>query len=107
MSRNNISKNDIVNSIKNRYRLPTNFIESIYDHIFLAIKNGLKKDGKFKISKFGTFKVLYKKKRIGMNPKTKIQYPIMERKVVSFYPSKIIKNLIIKYKITTINPPSI
>ena len=61
MSRNNISKNDIVNNIKNRYRLPSNFIESIYDNIFLIVKNGLKNDGKFKISKFGTFKVLFKK----------------------------------------------
>ena len=61
MSRNNISKNDIVNNIKIRYRLPANFVESIYDDIFLIIKNGLKKDGRFKISKFGTFKVLFKK----------------------------------------------
>ena len=55
MSRNNISKNDIVNSIKNRYRLPTNFIESIYDNIFNH-KKWFKKDGRFKISKFGHLK---------------------------------------------------
>ncbi len=92
MSRNNISKNDIVNSIKNRYRLPTNFIESIYDNIFLAIKNGLKKDGKFKISKFGTFKVLFKKARFGLNPKSKVKHTISERKVVVFSQFKIVKN---------------
>ena len=91
MSRNNISKNDIVHNIKNRYRLPTNYIEFIYDNIFLIIKNGLKKDGRFKISKFGTFKVLFKRQRLGINPKTRIKYPIVERKVVSFYPSKLIK----------------
>ena len=92
MSRNNISKNDIVNNIKNRYRLPSNFIESIYDNIFLIIKNGLKKDSRFKISKFGTFKVLFKKERFGLNPKSKVQYSISERKVVVFSPSKIVKN---------------
>ena len=92
MSRNNISKNDIVNNIKNRYRLPSNFIESIYDNIFLIIKNGLKKDSRFKISKFGTFKVLFKKERPGLNPKSKVKHSISERKVVVFSPSKIVKN---------------
>ena len=92
MSRNNISKNDIVHIIKNRYSLPTNYIESIYDNIFLIIKNGLKKDGKFKISKFGTFKVLFKKARFGLNPKSKVKHYIRERKVVVFSPSKIVKN---------------
>ena len=92
MSRNNISKNDIVNNIKIRYRLPANFIESIYDKIFLIIKDGLKKDGRFKISKFGTFKVLFKKKRLGLNPKSKVKHSISERNVVVFSPSKIVKN---------------
>ena len=92
MSRNNISKNDIVHHIKNRYRLPANFIESIYDNIFLIIKNGLKKDSRFKISKFGTFKVLFKKERSGLNPKSKVKHSISERKVVVFSPSKIVKN---------------
>ena len=92
MSRNNITKNDIVHNIKDRYRLPVNFIESIYDNIFLIVKNGLKNDGKFKISKFGTFKVLFKKARFGLNPKSKVKYSISERKVIVFSPSKIVKN---------------
>ena len=92
MSRNNISKNDIVNNIKNRYRLPAKFIESIYDNIFFIIKDGLKKNGRFKISKFGTFKVLSKKARFGLNPKSKVKHSISERKVVVFSASKIVKN---------------
>ena len=92
MSRNNISKNDIVHKVKNRYRLPTNYIESIYDNIILIIKSGLKQNGRFKISKFGTFKVLLKKARVGINPKSKVKHPISERKVVVFSPSKIVKN---------------
>ena len=92
MSRNNINKNDIVHNIKNRYRLPTNYIESIYNNIFLIIKNGLKKNGRFKITKFGTFKVLFKKARFGLNPKSKVKHFINERKVVVFSPSKLVKN---------------
>ena len=92
MSRNNINKNDIVHNIKNRYRLPANYIEFIYDNIFLIIKNGLKKNGRFKITKFGTFKVLFKKARFGLNPKSKVKHFINERKVVVFSPSKLVKN---------------
>ena len=44
-----------------------------------------------KLQGFGTFKVLFKRERLGINPKTKIKYPIYERKVVTFSPSKIVK----------------
>ena len=89
--RNNINKQDILQKIKKANGFPISYLNVVFENIFDVIKKGLNKNGIFKISGFGTFKVLYKKKRIGMNPKTKIQYPIMERKVVSFYPSKIIK----------------
>ena len=92
MSRNNINKNDILSNIKDHYRLPSSFIEKIYNDIFEIIIEGLKEKGRFKISRFGTFKVLFKRKRLGMNPKSKIKYPINERKVVTFSVSKILKN---------------
>ena len=72
------------------------------------IKNGLLKDGVFKIAGFGTFRVLFKKERLGMNPKTKIKYPINKRKVVTFSPSKIVKkklnSLGTKLRTKTIRP---
>ena len=46
----------------------------------------------FKISSFGTFKVMNKNERIGRNPKTKIEAKIKPRKVVTFKPSLYIKN---------------
>ena len=41
--------------------------------------------------KFGN-KDLFKKARIGFNPKSKVKHPISERKVIVFSPSKIVKN---------------
>ena len=61
-------------------------------NLFEIFKIGLLKDGILKISGLGTFKVLNKKERIGLNPKTKIKYTISKRKVVVFYPSKLVKN---------------
>tara|TARA_Y100000816_G_C25798419_1_gene418200 strand:+ start:97 stop:390 length:294 start_codon:yes stop_codon:yes gene_type:complete len=89
--RNNINKNDILQKIKKINGLPISYLDMVFESIFDVIKKGLIKDGIFKISGFGTFKVLFKRQRLGINPKTRIKYPIIERKVVSFYPSKLIK----------------
>ena len=94
MIRNNITKHVILENIKKKNGLPNSYLDKIFDSIFDTIKNGLVKDGKYKISGFGTFKVLFKKKRIGMNPKTKVKYPINQRKVVVFSPSKLVKKKI-------------
>jgi|TARA_Y100000996_G_C22228161_1_gene522490 nucleoid DNA-binding protein len=92
MKRNNIKKDDILNNIKLSNRLPISFSDKIFDNLFEIFKIGLLKDGILKISGLGTFKVLNKKERIGLNPKTKIKYTISKRKVVVFYPSKLVKN---------------
>ncbi len=92
MKRNNIKKDDILNNIKLSNRLPISFSDKVFDNLFEIFKIGLLKDGILKISGLGTFKVLNKKERIGLNPKTKIKYTISKRKVVVFYPSKLVKN---------------
>ncbi len=92
MKRNNIKKDDILNNIKLSNRLPISFSDKIFDNLYEIFKIGLLKDGILKISGLGTFKVLNKKERIGLNPKTKIKYTISKRKVVVFYPSKLVKN---------------
>ena len=45
--------------------------ETLLDEFFSIILEHLKKNKKVKISKFGTFKVKFKKEREGRNPKTK------------------------------------
>tara|TARA_B100001996_G_scaffold373428_1_gene350899 strand:- start:718 stop:1014 length:297 start_codon:yes stop_codon:yes gene_type:complete len=94
MKRNNISKNDILENIKHHHGLPITFSEKIFNFIFDIILEGLERDGKLKISGFGTFKILNKNARTGRNPKTKIKYQIKPRKVVVFSPSKEVKNKI-------------
>ena len=91
MKRENISKNDILRNIKYHQGLPASYSEKIFDYIFDIIIEGLKRDGKLKISGFGTFKILNKNSRIGRNPKTGKEHLIKTRKSVAFYPSKKIK----------------
>tara|TARA_Y100001970_G_scaffold199254_1_gene242375 strand:- start:7939 stop:8235 length:297 start_codon:yes stop_codon:yes gene_type:complete len=90
----NLTKKDIINSIYLQIGYSKNITENILEDLFNIIFNELKKNGKVKISKFGTFTVRKKKSRVGRNPKTKEIKTISERNVILFKPSKELKNKI-------------
>jgi len=70
----------------------SNFIDDIFDLISFE----LEKKNKVKIANFGAFNIREKKQRIGRNPKTKEDKVISSRTVITFKPSKILKNKINK-----------
>jgi len=70
----------------------SNFIDDIFDLISFE----LEKKNKVKIANFGAFNIRKKKQRIGRNPKTKEDKVISSRTVITFKPSKILKNKINK-----------
>jgi integration host factor subunit alpha len=47
-----------------------------------------------KISSFGSFSIRQKSQRMGRNPKTGEEVPILPRKVIIFKPSHVLKNRI-------------
>ena len=65
-------------------------IEEIIEEILSSLENG----NDVKISNFGTFSVKKKNSRLGRNPKTGDEKEITARNVISFYPSKNMKNKI-------------
>ena len=71
-----------------------NISENLIDEFLATIVNNLKIEKKLKLSKFGTFSMRSKKRRIGRNPKTKEEKTISERNVVLFKASKEFKNLV-------------
>jgi integration host factor subunit alpha len=44
-----------------------------------------------KLSSFGSFIIRHKRKRLGRNPKTGVEVPITERRVLVFKPSNLLK----------------
>ena len=56
------------------------------------ISEELAKGEPVKISSFGTFSVRSKNERIGRNPKTGQEVPILPRKVLVFRPSQVLKS---------------
>ena len=68
--------------------------ENLLEDVLNTIVDNLKINKKLKISKFGTFSIRSKKKRIGRNPLTKEKKVISDRNVVLFKPSKEFKDLV-------------
>jgi integration host factor subunit alpha len=63
-------------------------LEDILNRIATHLENG----ESVKISGFGTFSVRQKGRRIGRNPKTGEEVPILPRRVLVFRPSHVLKS---------------
>lgn len=66
----------------------------IVEFVFETIKGTLERGEKIKISGFGNFVVRQKKERTGRNPQTGEEIVIAPRKVLTFKPSQVLKNII-------------
>jgi integration host factor subunit alpha len=62
-------------------------LESVLDYLSKSLEGG----ESVKISGFGTFSVRQKGRRIGRNPKTGVEVPILPRRVLVFRPSQVLK----------------
>ncbi|NQV84834.1 MAG: integration host factor subunit alpha [Rhodospirillales bacterium] len=68
----------------------TDLLESVLSEMSSALARG----ETVKISSFGSFSVRKKGQRIGRNPKTGEEVPILPRKVLVFRPSQVLKSRI-------------
>lgn len=83
----NLTKKDISLEISKKLGLSDTYILDVTNDLIDILKK-LSKKKTLKIKNFGIFKVLYKKERVGRNPKTKQEYMIPARKIISFVSSK-------------------
>ncbi len=63
-------------------------VESVLQHMSDALVEG----EQVKISSFGTFSIRDKAARVGRNPKTGEEVPILPRRVLTFRPSHLMKD---------------
>ena len=96
MLKTNLKKIDIVKNLSKQIGYSHNYSKKIVDDIIDIIINNIK-TGKLNLKNIGTFKIIYKKERLGRNPKTLEEFKISARKSVSFLPSKHIKDNLNNY----------
>ena len=94
MDKHNISRDEIAESMKKEFGFNRKLCLDIVNDIIDIIIEGLKSENKVKIHNFGTFKLNNKRSRIGRNPKTKEEFNISSRNVITFKASKILLKFI-------------
>jgi len=99
MDKQNISRDEIAEAMKKEFGFNRKLCFDFVNDIFDIIIDGLQSEKKVKIHNFGTFKMNNKKSRIGRNPKTKEEFNISSRNVITFKASKIL----LKYINSTID----
>ena len=72
--------------------LSRNESNELVESVLNKISSTLVKGETVKVSSFGTFSVRSKGQRIGRNPKTGKEVPILPRRVLVFRPSQILKD---------------
>ena len=89
-SKQNISRLDIAEAMQSDFGFNKKLCLDIVNDILDIVIEGLKSDKKVKIHNFGTFTLNRKNSRIGRNPKTKEEFNISSRNVITFKASKIL-----------------
>jgi len=88
-----MTKEEIIKAIWNE--LPNQTLKKArqaYDTTFNLIRDRLSKGEDIELRGLGSFKIREKNERMGRNPKTGVDAVIKSRKVVTFKPSKILKD---------------
>ena len=84
-------KEDIVRDVMTQITLDRNTARNLVEGLIRLVKDTLASGDGVMISGFGEFRVKHKRARRGRNPKTKVEYEISEREVVTFHPSKVFR----------------
>ena len=92
-----MTKRDIVDLLVKDMSFSRKKAVDFVDDFFETLKDNIEKSGKLKISGFGSFEVYHKNKRIGRNPRNMKTAEILERNVVRFKGSSLLKKSINKH----------
>ena len=86
-----LTKSDIADHLFNELGLNKREAKDLIDSAFEKIRMALERGEEVKLSGFGVFALVDKKKRPGRNPKTGEEIPITARRVVTFRPGPKLK----------------
>ena len=94
MSGKTITRAQLSEAVYQEVGLSRNESADLLEHVLSEISLALERGEAVKISSFGSFSVRSKGQRIGRNPKTGEEVPILPRRVLVFRPSQLLKNRI-------------
>lgn len=94
MTEKTITRAQLSEAVYQEVGLSRNESADLLELVLNEISTALEKGDSVKISSFGSFSVRSKGQRVGRNPKTGEEVPILPRKVLVFRPSQLLKSRI-------------
>lgn len=94
MTGRTITRADLADSVYEQVGLSRNESSDLVETVLEEISQSLVNGEPVKISSFGSFSIREKGERIGRNPKTGVEVPILPRKVLVFRASHVLKDRI-------------
>jgi integration host factor subunit alpha len=91
VKRSNITRKDLAKAIHEKMGFSQRSAGDLVDMVFASLKQTLLSEELVKLVQFGTFTVKQKAPRMGRNPRTGDSMEIAPRSMVSFKPSKILR----------------
>jgi integration host factor subunit alpha len=88
---NTVTRAHLTETIYTEVGLSRNESADLLETVLSRMSTALESGESVKISGFGTFSVRQKGRRIGRNPKTGVEVPILPRRVLVFRPSQVLK----------------
>ena len=92
MAGNTVTRAQLSEAVYQEVGLSRNESAELVESILAKMSETLSRGEMVKISSFGSFSVRSKGQRIGRNPKTGEEVPILPRRVLIFRPSHVLKN---------------
>lgn len=92
MTGDNITRRHLANAINGQIGFSKQIANTIVDAFFDQLRDALLAEDDVKLVQFGTFKVRRKSPRIGRNPRSGKSIEITRRSMVSFKPSKTLRD---------------
>jgi integration host factor subunit alpha len=94
MSQETVTRADLSEAVYQEVGLSRNESAQLVEQVLDEMADALVRGEMVKISSFGTFSVRQKGRRIGRNPKTGQEVPILPRRVLVFRASHVLKQRI-------------
>jgi len=94
MAGKTVTRAQLAESVYQEVGLSRSESANLVDSLLNELAESLLRDGSVKISSFGTFAVRQKGQRVGRNPKTGEEVPILPRRVLVFRASQVLKERI-------------
>lgn len=89
-----MTKAELVSYVAKETKVAKKAVDAVLKSLVDALHQTLKKGGEIRINSLGTFKVVQRKARAGVNPQTKAKIKIPAKKAPAFRAAKALKDAV-------------